>query len=244
LALSEAPSAHLVPAVLSTTTTTTTTNPSAPVPSTTTTTRPHEVHIFPDPGSTPLPAFCAFGYPSNKYPPRKDPALDARLLTTADVPAGMVSYPPLYPTNGPGFDDFAVGYPKDPMTGITWAIPKETESPAISELLAQAPSPAAAAAQVSFAVEKVYGQCMQITADQPNETFPLPPSERSFVALKLMSGSSYNSNAIIVVFGAVGGFVFEVEVGNSVVYPDTGIAAYPTEAQVVEAVSAATAHLR
>ncbi len=210
---------------------------------TTTSTQPAELHIFTGTGGGDTPAFCSFGYPAKKWPPPPAPAVAAHLLTIADVPATMTALTPSYPTSGPSYDEFAVGYPQDPVAQADFAVPHTMEPASVDEILAQATSPQAAAAQVEFAVDQVYGQCIASDGGSPNTPFPLPASERSFVAFEQLSGTSYDSGASVVVFGAVGTYVFELEVGNLIAYPATGRAPLPTVAQVDAEVAATVNHL-
>jgi hypothetical protein len=209
---------------------------------TTATTRPTELHVDAEMGK-PVPDFCNFGYRSNTWPPHRDPALAAHLLTRADVPSTMSAYPPVYASNGPSFDEIAVGYPGLSIDEADFAVPHTTEPSSVSEILAKAKSPAAATAQVRFGVDKVYAQCEAAGLGYAYPSFPLPPSEKSFTAFEVLSGSSYSSGAFVQVIGAVGDYVFEVEVGNLIAYPATGTASLPSEQQVVAVVQAATAHL-
>jgi hypothetical protein len=62
-------------------------------------------------------------------------------------------------------------------------------------------------------------------------------------AFAVLTGTSYSSDAWVVVLGYQGDFVFDLTVGNATGYPDTQQAVLPTTAQVSQAVSAVLTHL-
>jgi hypothetical protein len=211
---------------------------------TTSTTRPTELHVDAEMGDR-VPAFCNFAYPSDKWPPPREPQVAAHLITLADVPATMKAEPPLYPTNGPFFDEIAAGYPNLPIAEADYAVQQSrTFASYEDEILGRAASPRDAKAQYVFARDKVYGQCIAGGDGSPNVPFDLPQSGPTLVAYVQDGGSSYDSLAGVVVLGTVGDYVFDLRVGNHTFYPSTTPATPPTQAQVSAVVGAVMAHLQ
>jgi hypothetical protein len=183
------------------------------------------------------PVYCTTSYQSSSWPPTAAPEVTAHLLTPQDVPAGLTSTPPVIATNGPSLDEIAAGFPDDPIAEADYATNQEPYF-GISEILGEAPTPQAAEATFTFAKSHIYGDCQYFWGDSLPPAFALPQSGSHVAAFEVLSGSSYSSDAWVVILGCEGDFDFDLTVGNSTGYPDTQQAVLPTETQVSQAVNA------
>jgi hypothetical protein len=134
-------------------------------------------------------------------------------------------------------DEIAAGFPADPIAEADYGT-NQQPSFGIDEILGEAETSQAAEAVFTFAKDHIYGDCQHFWGDSLRPAFQLPDSGPNVAAFEVISGTSYSSDAWVVVLGCEGNFDFDLTVGNSTGYPNTQQAVLATESQVSQAVNA------
>lgn len=191
-----------------------------------------------------LPPMCNFSWPTTAWPPKVDAVAKAHMLRGTDVPRGLAEHAAALASNTPNLDQLAVGFPRAAFAEMTYAT-RATSGESIDEMIGRLPTQAAAVTTYRHARDVVFGSCQRYWGDEsPDQAnYALANQGPDVFAYRLLSGSSYNSTADVVVLGHRGRFVFDLSVGNFIEYPATGVAAYPTNAAVDAVLHAALTRL-
>jgi hypothetical protein len=179
-----------------------------------------------------LPPKCNVSWPTKSWPPKSDAAARAHMLHVSDLPPGLSEHPAALASNTPNLDQLAVGFPQAAFAEVTYST-RATSGFSVDEMIGRLPTHAAAVRTYRRADDVIFGSCQRYWGvESPAQARDaLPGEHRDVFAYRSLSGSSYNSNASIVVLGCRGPFVFDLSVANYIVYPATGVAAFPTNTE-------------